>query len=347
MRGLNKKHIRRLYNVFVLLVLLCAVAYVCNKFVHIGRVEYTNNAQVYRLITPVNTRVQGFVREIRFTDFQQVHRGDTLLIIDDAEYRLRLLQAQADVSGTLAGTEVVAAGMHTTAAQEEAAAAGSDEARVERDNARADLTRYEHLLAKHAVTQQQYDNVRTRYAAAEARYSQASSQRQSTARRQDELSAERSRSDAAVQMAVAAVDLARLNLSYTVLVAPCDGKMGRKTIQEGQLVAVGQTVAEIVADSDVWVVANYRERQMAHIKVGDAVRITADAVPATEYRGVVEVVAGATGAAFSRTPTDNATGNFVKVEQRVPVRIRLSDDNSKEDVARLLGGMNVETEVRY
>ncbi|MCD8210074.1 MAG: HlyD family secretion protein [Prevotella sp.] len=347
MSFINKKNIKRLYNVIVVVVLLLAVAYVCNKFVHIGKVEYTDNAQVYRHITPINTRVQGFIKEIRFTDFQQVKRGDTLIILEDAEYRLKLAQALSNVKSSQASGDVITAGIATTKSNVKVASASIEEAQVEMQNALSDLKRYENLLEKNAVTPQQYDNVKTRYETAKARFLQASNQRNSTSLIEEEQRHQFSRNSMNVSVAENAVDLARLNLSYTVITATCDGKIGRKQVLEGELVEVGQTLAEIVDDDNVWIISNYRERQLSNIKVGNKVKITADAVPNTEFTGEVEIIAGATGAAFSKTPTDNATGNFVKVEQRVPIRIRLTEDNSKEDISKLLAGMNVETLVKY
>ena len=227
------------------------------------------------------------------------------------------------------------------------AAAGIEEARVNMENAKADYERYATLLKKDAVTRQQYDNARARYEAAQARYQQANSQKQSTALVQSEQAQRLHQTNAGTSVAEAAVNLARLNLSYTVIVATCDGVMGRKDIQVGQLVQPGQQLARIVDDHQIWIVANYRETQMKHILVGNEVAFTADAIPDVTFKGEVESIAAGTGSAFSPIPVDNATGNFVKVEQRVPVRIKLTGDNKAEDVARLLAGLNVETEVRY
>ena len=148
------------------------------------------------------------------------------------------------------------------------------------------------------------------------------------------------------RLAEAAVELARLNLSYTVVLATCDGVTGRKDIHEGQLVQPGQTLVDIVDGTDLWVVANYRETQLPNIHEGAEVEITADAVPGIVYKGTVESISDATGAAFSLIPQDNATGNFVKVEQRVPVRISLQG-NRPEDLQRLRAGFNLECEVKY
>lgn len=237
--------------------------------------------------------------------------------------------------------------MNTTASNVLMAAAGIEEARVNLENARADYERFAALLQKDAVTRQQYDNARARYESAKARYEQASRHRQSTALVKNEQAERLSQTHAGTSVAEAAVHLARLNLSYTVIVATCDGVMSRKDIHVGQLVQPGQQLARIVSDNDVWVVANYRETQMKHIQVGNHVEIEADAIPDVIYHGEVEAISGGTGSAFSQIPVDNATGNFVKVEQRVPVRIRLTSDNKTEDVTRLLAGLNVETEVRY
>ena len=343
---MNKTFIKRTYNIVVVGLMVAAIGYACSRFIHLGRVEYTDDAQVWRHITPLNARVGGFVREIRFTDYQRVRKGDTLVVIEDAEYRLQLAQAQAQLEGSRSGVSAVSAGMNTTASNIRVATAGIEEARVSMENAKADYERFSALLKSDAVTRQQYDNARTRYEAARARYVQAQGQKQSTALVVSEQAQRLAQTQAGSSVAEAAVNLARLNLSYTVVVATCDGVMSRKDIHVGQLVQPGQQLGSIVDDNQVWVVANYRETQMKHIAVGNKVAFTADAVPGVSYAGEVEAIAGGTGSAFSPIPVDNATGNFVKVEQRVPVRIRVTSGDS-EAVSKLLAGLNVECEVKY
>ena len=296
-----------------------------------GSVEYTDNAQVKQHITPINTRVQGFIKKIYFEEYKPIHKGDTLLVIEDAEFRLRLAQAEADLANALAGQQVTHAGIATIQNNLTVNDAGIEEVCVQRANAERELQRYKKLLEEDAVTRQQYDNVKTAYDAINARYEQTHQLGQN---------------EAAVRLAQAAVDLARLNLSYTVIIATCDGMTGRKAIHEGQLVQPGQTLVDIVDNSDLWVIANYRETQLPNIKEGAEVIFTADAVPGIVYKGVVESISDATGAAFSLIPQDNATGNFVKVEQRVPVRIRLQG-NDADKVSRLRTGFNVECKVKY
>lgn len=347
MKSMKKRQIKRVFNVVVVALLLAGAAYCLTRFVHFGNVEWTDDAQVHRHVTPINTRVQGFVKDIRFDDYQYVHKGDTLVVLEDAEYRLQLAQAEAGLRGSRSNTSAVRAGMNTTQSNVRAMGAGEEEARVNMENARKDYERYAELLKRDAVTRQQYDEAQTRYEAARARYEQASLQRQSTSLVRREQAERRNQNEAGVSVAEAALNLARLNLSYTVITATCDGYMGRKDIHVGQLVQPGERVARIIDQTNVWVVANYRETQLKHIAVGHSVTFEADAVPGVTYHGVVQSVSAGTGSAYTNVPIDNATGNFVKVEQRVPVRIVLTDDNRAEDVQRLLAGLNVETLVKY
>lgn len=148
-------------------------------------------------------------------------------------------------------------------------------------------------------------------------------------------------------LAQAALELARLNLSYTVILAPCDGTTGRKDIQEGQLIQPGQTLVDVVYENERWVVANYKETQTTYIREGQPVEIEVDAVPGIIFKGIVKSISRATGASFSLLPQDNSAGNFVKVEQRIPIRIEFSTGNRPEDMERLRAGMNVECVVNY
>lgn len=335
-----------IYNILILCFLVGGLVYVCSRFIHLGNVEYTDNAQVRQHITPVNTRVQGFIKKICFEEFQPVKKGDTLLIIEDAEFKLRVAQAEADLSNALAGRSVTTAGIETTQSNIGVSDASIEEVKVTMENARRELQRYEKLLKEDAVTRQQYDNIKTAYEAAKARYQQASHAKRSTSLVKNEQTHRLGQNEAAVKLAKANLDLARLNLSYTVITATCDGITGRKNIHESQLVQPGQAMVDIVDGTDLWVVANYRETQLPNIHEGAEVTMTADAVPGVKYKGVVESISDATEAAFSLIPQDNATGNFVKVEQRIPVRIRLKG-NSKADMKKLRAGFNVECKVKY
>lgn len=342
---LTRKVKKLTYNTVIVCLLAAGLIYVCSRFFHPG-VEYTDNAQVKQHITPVNTRVQGFIQRICFDEYKPVRKGDTLVIIEDTEFGLRLAQAEADLANALAGQEATTAGIATTQNNLSVNDAGIAEVRVQLENARRELERYKKLLAEDAVTRQQYDNIATAYEATKARYEQVSRVKHSTSLTKNEQTHRLGQNEAAVRLAQAAVELARLNLSYTVITATCDGVTGRKDIHEGQLVQPGQTMVDIVDGSDLWVIANYRETQLPHIHEGDRVTLTADAVPGVTYTGTVESISDATGAAFSLIPQDNATGNFVKVEQRIPVRISLAG-NDPERLKLLRAGFNVECKVKH
>ena len=342
---LTRKVKKLIYNTVIVCLLAAGLIYICSRFFHPG-VEYTDNAQVKQHITPVNTRVQGFIQRICFDEYKPVRKGDTLVIIEDTEFRLRLAQAEADLANALSGQEATTAGIATTQNNLSVNDAGIAEVRVQLENARRELERYKKLLAEDAVTRQQYDNIATAYEATKARYEQVSRVKHSTSLTKNEQTHRLGQNEAAVRLAQAAVELARLNLSYTVIMATCDGVTGRMDIHEGQLVQPGQTMVDIVDGTDLWVIANYRETQLPNIHEGDRVTLTADAVPGITYTGTVESISDATGAAFSFIPQDNATGNFVKVEQRVPVRINLAG-NDPDRLKLLRAGFNVECKVKH
>jgi len=327
-----------IYNAIVILCIVAGAFYAASQFMYFGGGEVTDNARVCHNIVPQNCRVQGFIREVRFAEFQEVKKGDTLVIIEDAEFRLRLAQAEADLTRAERGLKGTASSIHTTKTSISVTDAGIEAARVQMENAERENTRFEKLLQQDAVTQQQYDNVHTRYLSAKAGYEQALRSRNTQTAVVAEQGHHLSASEAAIELARAQVELARLNLSYCYVIATCDGVVGSKDIHVGQLVNPGQTLVSIVDSSEKWVEANFQESQMPNIEVGDKVSFTADAVPDVEYTGVVERISDATGSAFSLIPVDNATGNFVKVEQRITVRIRI---DAHDHLNKLHGGYNV------
>jgi len=344
---MNKKRKKLINNIVIALVILCGIIWVCSRFVHLENVEYTDNAQVKQLIVPVNSRVQGFIKKICFEENQYVHKGDTLLLIEDTEYRFRVAQAEADYQNAISGKTVAASSINTTQNNISVSDAGIQEAKIRMDNAGREYNRYKNLLAQGAVTKQQYDNVKTEYDASKVRYELLNREKQSTALVKTEQTHRLGQNIAGIKLAEAALGLARLNLSYTVITAPCDGTTGRKNIQEGMLIQPGQALVDLVDENDKWVVANYKETQTANIQIGQVVNVEVDAIPDVVFKGTVESISQATGASFSLFQQDNSSGNFVKVEQRIPVRIKFSKDNRLDILKRLRAGMNVECEVNY
>ena len=344
---MNKKTKKLTFNICVIAVLVIALVWVCARFVHLGSVEFTDNAQVRQHIVPVNSRVQGFIKKICFTEYQRVHKGDTLALIEDTEFLYRLAQAEADYRNALSGKTVMSSTINTTQNNISVSDAGVQEAKIRLDNAEREYNRYKNLLAQDAVTRQQYDAIKTNYEASKARYELLVRQKQSTALVKREQTRRLEQTEAGIKLAEAGLKLARLNLSYTVIIAPCDGTTGRKEIQEGQLVQPGQTLVDLVDENDKWVVANYKETQTSNIKEGQEVELEVDAIPNVTFKGVVKSISQATGASFSLLPQDNSAGNFVKVEQRIPVRIEFTKENRPVDMSRLRAGMNVECLVNY
>lgn len=333
--------------VVTIAVIVLAGLWVWSKFVHLGDVEFTDNAQVQQQIVPVNSRVQGYIKEIRFKEYEPVRKGDTLVIIDDSDMKLRLAQARADYQNAMAGRSVADRSVGVASANVAVTDASIAEAKVVMDLAATDYARYEKLLELDAVTRQQYDAAKTDYEAKKARYETLSRQRSATSSVVEETRGRIAQNDAGIELARALVETAELNLSYCVIIAPCDGYASRKTIQIGQLVQPGQTLLDVVDSTDVWVTANYKETQLRHIASGSDVEIKVDAVPDVTFHGKVVSLSRATGASLSILPQDNSAGNFVKVRQRVPVRIEFTADNSNEAMQRLRAGMNVECEVKY
>ncbi len=335
-----------IYNCVIIACLAGGIVWVIDSYAHFGRVEYTDNAQIRQDIAPINARVQGFVEEVRFSDFQHVKKGDTLLIIEDAPYRLQVAQAEANYQNALAGKVVTNASISTTANNLAVSDATIEEAEIRLNQAAKDYNRYRTLYEKRAVTQQQLDNAKADYDAAKARYDMLKRQKTSTSLQKDEQTVRLDQNKANIEMAKAALDLARLNLSYTVVLAPCDGVTDKKKIQVGQLVQPGMLLLNVVDTHNAWIVANYRESQLQNIAEGAEVRVKVDALPDVDFVGHVERLSNATGASLMLNPSDNATGNFIKVEQRVPVRISLAGNDSTA-MSQLRAGLNVECEILY
>ena len=330
-----------------MLVLAIGIGWTFGRFIHWGNVEFTDNAQVKQHLTPVNTRVQGFIKKICFDEYQRVKKGDTLVIIEDTEYRLKVAQAEADYQSALAGKTAMHTTINTTQNNILVTDAAIEEHRVRLQNAEADFKRYEGLLKEEAVTPQQFDRVKTDYEATKARYEQLLRQKQSTSLVKQEQTQRLDQNESAIKLAEAELELARLNLSYTVILATADGVTGRKEIHEGELVQQGQTLVTLVDGTEKWVIANYKETQTTRMQKGQLVDIQVDALPGVAFEGRISSISDATGSFYSLIPQDNSAGNFVKVEQRIPVRIEFTARNRAEDLERLRAGMNVECTVSF
>lgn len=341
---MNNKIKKATANILTVIFILGGIVWIASIFIHIGG-EYTDNAQVRQNIVPISARVQGFVKEIRFEDFQQVHKGDTLLLIEDSEYRLRLAQAKADYKNALVGKTAMETGISTIQNNISVTDAGMQEVEILMKNAEADYKRFKTLLDNEAVTKQEFEAVQTRYESLKAKLETMKRQKQSTSLAKTEQTHRLEQNCLNIEVAKTALELAELNLSYTVVLAPCDGTMSRKNIQTGELVMPGKPLFSVIDNSTKWIIANYRETQIGGIKTGNKVEISVDALPDSVLEGIVESVSEATGAQYSISAPDNSAGNFVKIEQRIPVKIVFTENNDPEILRQLASGMNVECKI--
>lgn len=311
---------------------------IISLFVDYKSSETTDDAQVEQYLSPVNIRVPGYIKKIYFTEHQHVRKGDTLLVLEDDEYRIRLKEAEAALMDARSGRKVVANTLNTVSNSASVYDASIAEAQYRVEQLEKDYRRYSSLLKKNATTPIVVEQYQTQLEMARARVAALKQQREAAHSSVTEVDQRQENAEAAVKRAEAAVDLAALNLSYTVVTAPCNGCLGRRSIEEGQLVNAGQTLTTIIPDTRKWVVANYKETQISSLAVGQKVEVTVDAFAGKTFKGRITAISSATGSKYSMVPTDNSAGNFVKIQQRVPVRIELTDI-SDEDNARLAAGM--------
>ncbi|PWH84817.1 HlyD family secretion protein [Brumimicrobium oceani] len=329
-------------NILVFVIIAGGFVWLVRGYFHIGDKNFTNAAQVEEFINPLNSRVSAYIKEIRFIEHDHVKKGDTLIILDNREILTQVAQAEAAYENALAAKGVTSSTVNTVSNSVNVTASNIAGAKARMENAQKNLDRYENLVKSQAVTRFQYDQVKTEYDMAKAGYEALMRQKESAGLSVTEVKGRLSLNDAEIQRAKAALVMAKLNLSYTVIKAPYDGIMGRRTIQEGQLLQQpGMPVGSIIKKDNKWVTANFLESQMPSIEVGKKMKMTADAIGEKEFEGVVTAISGATGSRYSMVPTDNSSGNFVKVQQRIPVRIEFTEGNDAALIEKLKAGMNV------
>lgn len=338
---MNKKLI---INIAAASLILGGIALAASRFYN-PQYEETDDAQVEQYVSPINIKVSGYIREIRFTEHQHVSKGDTLAIIDDHEYIIALRQAEASLMDAKSGRKVAEGSLNTASSSASVFNSSIREAELRAEKLEHDYERYSKLLEKKATTPVVVEQYKTELDMANAKVAALKQQREAAHSSVGEVSQRRENAQAAIMRAEATVDMARLNLSYTVITAPADGYVGRRTIEQGQLVAPGQTITTIIPDTRKWIVANFKETQMSHIRKGQQVEICIDALPGKSFCGRVTAISSATGSKYSMVPTDNSAGNFVKIQQRIPVRIDFTDAISADLNSRMAAGMMCEVKV--
>ncbi len=302
----------------------------------------TDDAHVDAEISPVIARVSGYVASVRFGDNERVGAGDTLVVIDGRELGVRLDQAEGALSSAEAAVATSQTGVASAEASLDVARASISAAQMRVNKAETDLKRVEALIASGASTQQQIDDLKAERGAARAQLQGAQAQLVVLQRQVETAKDQVAAATTALAVRKADVDFARLQLSYASIIAPASGTVNKRMIQPGQLVQAGQTLVSITNDSTVYVTANFKETQLERMKVGQKVDLEVDAYPDRPFEGKVASFSPGTGSAFSLLPAENASGNFVKVVQRIPVKIAISKGAS---AGLLKPGMNVKAVV--
>jgi membrane fusion protein, multidrug efflux system len=302
----------------------------------------TDNAYIRGDVTSLAPKVAGYVTAVEVGDNQTVRVGDVLFRIDDRDYRARSAQAVANVEAAQARLTNVDAETQLQHALIRQAEAQGRSAVAELNRATRASDRHRELIRSHAVSQAENDESDAARSRAEAGLSAASATVEAQQRRIAVLATQREAAVAAVAQAQATLDLARIDLDSTVVRAPVGGIIGNRQVRVGRLVAPGAALLDIVPVANVWVVANFKETQLEHIRPGQRARIAIDGYPNETLEGTVDSFAPGSGSAFSLLPADNATGNFIRVVQRVPVKIRFTSNPLPD---RLVPGLSARVEI--
>jgi membrane fusion protein, multidrug efflux system len=312
--------------------------------IHSFHYESTDNAQVEARSVPVISRVAGFIDSVAVDDYDQVKEGELLIKIEDQEYKLAVTQAVADVANASADLANAQAALSNAVASKKVAVANADVQKTRLEKAKIDLGRDESLFKDAAITQKQLDDSRSNYDGANKQYTANLEQVNLATTQVTIAGAQIQKINALIETRRAALDQAQLRLTYCHLEAPATGRIGKRNLEVGQYVQPGQLLFTVVNDEKFWVVANFKETQLEKMKIGQDVNIKLDGYPDLDLRGKVSSFSLATGAKFALLPPDNSTGNFVKVTQRVPVKIELVDTGKLNNV--LKAGLSVDAEVK-
>lgn len=324
-------------------ILLGGAIFGVTEYLHYKDIETTDDAQLASNIDPVVARISDYVTAINFQDNEHVKKGQVLVLLDDKDLIIKEQQAEADLNDAEAQANVSKA---NAASVQSTLATSRDEinsAKINYNKALRDYERYKNLFKDGSVTQEQYDQYKTTMESDSNQVDIATRKYESAQKQYDLALANLGSAEASVNVKQADLDFAKLQLSYATIKAPADGIASKRAIQVGQLVGAGSSLLAVVEDS-VWVEANFKETQLSDIKPGQTAEVTVDALDGQIIKGTVSSFAGATGALFSLLPPDNATGNYVKVVQRIPIKVVL--DTKNPAYKSLRPGLSVEVSIR-
>lgn len=335
----------RVMPIILGLLLVAGIIFGVKEYIYYSKHEDTDDAQIDGDISPVVARVGGYVDTILFEENEHVNANQLLVKLDDRDYKVKLEQAYAAQKGANATVGVSQASIYSTAANSSSAKANVETAQVKLLQANRDYARYANLVKDGSITQQQFEQAQVTRDAATAALQAAQDQYKAALEQVKGTRNQLSVTNTGVTAKQADVDFAKLQLTYTNILSPASGIVSKKNVQKGQLVQAGQTLFSVVNDNSLYVTANFKETQLAHLKSGEKVEIEVDGLPNDKIEGEVYNFSPATGAKFSLLPPDNATGNYVKVVQRVPVKIKIK--TTPDIMAKLRPGMSVTASVIY
>jgi membrane fusion protein (multidrug efflux system) len=337
--GFRYDFIWRTLIFLVALTVLIVITTRWNRWEGNARWQSTDDAYLQADLTPIATKVAGYVRALPVQDFERVRADQVLAEIVDDDYRAAVAQIDAGIASAAAQVEALKAQRPLQEANVRAASATVEAIAANLAQNARDLARQERLLKTGSSSTEAGEKLQTTHAQLGAQFDQARAQHSAAARQLDVLAAQQVQSEAAVAAQNANLQIAQLNLSYTRILAPQDGVIGQRQVKPGQFVGVGGQITTLTPLPHVWVIANYKETQLTHMSVGESADITVDTFPGRRMRGHVLAFAPGAGSQFALLPPDNATGNFTKVVQRIAVKIAIDDADGLTDLLR--PGMSV------
>lgn len=354
----KKKTNKKFLTIFAILIIVGG-SYGIYKYIHSLAHEETDDAQIEKNMTPIIPRVPGYVAKVYVKDNDYVKQGDTLFTIDNKDYLVKVEEAKAALAGSESGFAAARedigtaqANVSVSEANVQSAAGNIETAKIRLKRATDDYNRYANLYKNHSITAQQFEQAEAAKLEAQSQLNilqqqqRASDYQRKVAASRTGVSGKQSDVAAAkIKSAQAVLDAANLNLAYTYVIASVDGQVSKINIQPGQFVQPGQSLFYIINNNETWVVANFKETQLEKMAVGQKVSVKVDAYPDTDFEGTIASFSPATGARFSLLPPDNATGNFVKTIQRLPVKIMLASNKDADKLKLLRPGMNAEVDV--
>jgi len=356
---MEKKKTNKKFIIILSVLILSGAIYGTSKYLHSLSHEETDDAQIQKNMNPIIPKVSGYVDKVYVNDNAFVKKGDTLFTIDTRDFQLKIDEASAAVVAAEASFEVAKADIGNAMASISASdanvrsAGGNIEtAKIRLGRITSDFNRYDNLFKNHSITKQQYEQALAAKQEAESQVRILQQQEKASSYQKSAIIAKSKVTDkqtevaaANIKKAKAQLETAKLNLSYTTVTAAIDGQISKIDIQPGQLVQPGQSLFYIINNATAWVIANFKETQLNKMIIGQKVSIKVDAYPDYDFEGEIASFSPATGSIFSLLPPDNATGNFVKTIQRLPVKISLNTTNDAEKIKLLRPGMNVNVDV--